>query len=149
LSGVAIVQSGSALPVALTNATNVFEIGEDRAQLIGTCSKSQLLKGGSIGNRLNGYFNKCCFTTPPIIGADRLGTTFGGSGTGIVDGPGQVNLDLSISKPTALQWPEKGSSLLEFRAEFFNASTTRNSLVGLELSSATFRVIISTALVPR
>lgn len=44
----------------------------------------------------------------------------GDSGTGIVDGPGQVNVDLSISKLTSLRGPREGSNL-EFRAEFFNA----------------------------
>jgi len=39
---------------------------------------------------------KSCFTTPPVIGADGLGTAFENSGTGIVDGPGQVNVDLSL-----------------------------------------------------
>ena len=33
----------------------------------------------------------------PIIGADGKGTAFGNSGTGIVDGPGQAKVDLSIS----------------------------------------------------
>ena len=39
------IQSGSALTIADTNANNVFGISEDRAQLSGTCSKSQLVKG--------------------------------------------------------------------------------------------------------
>ncbi len=120
LSGVAIVQSGSALTVALTNATNVFGISEDRAQLTGTCTKNQLLTGGPLGTWLNNYFNKSCFTIPTIISADDTGTAFGNSGTGIVDGPGQANVDLSISKLVAFHWPQDGSNL-EFRAEFFNA----------------------------
>lgn len=102
LNGVAIVQSGSALTIALTNATNVFGISEDRAQLTGTCTKNQLLTGGPTGTRLTDYFNKSCFTTPPIIGADGKGAAFGNSGTGIVDGPGQANVDLSISKTARL-----------------------------------------------
>jgi hypothetical protein len=120
LSGVAIVQSGSALTIALTNATNVFGISEDRAQLTGACTKNQLLTDGPLGTRLNEYFNKSCFTIPSIIGADGTGTAFGNSGTGIVDGPGQANVDLSISKLLAFRWPHDGSSF-EFRAEFFNA----------------------------
>ena len=56
---------------------------------------------------------------PPIIGADGLGTTFGGGGTGIVDGPGQV--------------------ILNFMRNSSTLSTTRNSLVGLELFLCYFR----------
>jgi hypothetical protein len=145
LSGVMIVQSGSALTVALTNATNVFGISEDRAQLTGACSKSQLLTNGLLGTRLNDYFNKSCFTTPPIIGADGVGTAFGDSSTGIVDGPGQANLDLSISKLTRIHWPREGSSL-EFRAEFFNAfNHPQFDEPESNFSSANFGVISSTA----
>jgi hypothetical protein len=47
LDGVITIQFGTALTIAKTNATNVFGISEDRAQLSGTCSKSQLVKGGT------------------------------------------------------------------------------------------------------
>ena len=98
LAAIATIQSGSALTVADTNSTNVFGISEDRAQLSGTCSKSQLVTGGAVQSKLNQYFNASCFTTPPIIGADGIGTAFGNSATGIVNGPGQANLDLALSK---------------------------------------------------
>ena len=145
LSGVGIVQSGSAMTVALTNATNVFGISEDRAELTGACSKSQLLTSGPIGKRLDDYFNKSCFTTPPVIGADGIGTAFGNSGTGIVNGPRQVNVDLSLSKLVALPWPREGSGL-EFRAEFFNTfNHPQFANPDANFSSATFGAIISTA----
>jgi hypothetical protein len=139
---VAIVQSGSALTVALTNATNVFGISEDRAQLTGTCTKNQLLTGG--GTSLTDYFNKSCFTIPPIIGADGKGTAFGNSGTGIVDGPGQANVDLAISKLLTFRWPHDGSSF-QFRAEFFNAfNHPQFANPDANFSSPAFGVISST-----
>jgi len=145
LSGVATVQSGSALTVALTNATNVFGISEDRAQLTGACSKNQLLTSGATANHLTDYFNTSCFGTPPIIGADGKGTAFGDSGTGIVDGPGQANVDLSISKLLDLRWPHDGSSL-QFRAEFFNAfNHAQFANPDANFSSPTFGVISRTA----
>jgi hypothetical protein len=145
LNGVAIVQSGSALTIALTNATNVFGISEDRAQLTGTCTKNQLLTGGPTAKSLTNYFNKSCFTTPPIIGADGKGTAFGDSGTGIVDGPGQANVDLSISKLLALRWPHDGSSF-QFRAEFFNAfNHPQFANPDANFSSPAFGVISRTA----
>jgi hypothetical protein len=145
LSGVAVVQSGSALTVALTNATNVFGISEDRAQLTGTCTKSHLLTSGSLGGRLNNYFNLSCFTTPPVTGADGIGTAFGNSGTGIVDGPGQANVDLSVAKRMGLHWPRDGTSL-EFRAEFFNAfNHPQFANPDSNFSSTTFGVITATS----
>jgi len=145
LGGVAIVQSGSAMTIALTNATNVFGISEDRAQLTGSCLKSQLRTNGPMATRLNNYFNPSCFTTPPVIGADGIGTAFGDSSTGIVDGPGQVNVDFSLSKLTALHWPREGSNL-EFRAEFFNAlNHPQFANPDSNLSSSTFGVISGTS----
>jgi hypothetical protein len=67
---VVTIQSGSALIISDTNANNVFGISEDRAQLSGACSKSQLVKGGSVESKLGGYFNAACFTNPVIIGAE-------------------------------------------------------------------------------
>lgn len=145
LSGVAVAQSGSALTIALANATNVFGISEDRAQLSGMCGKNELLTNGSLETRLNNYFNKSCFATPPIIGADGIGTAFGNSGTGIVDGPGEFNVDLSMSKLFALRWPRDGDTL-EFRAEFFNAfNHPQFANPDGNFSSPTFGVITSTA----
>ena len=71
-------------------------------------------------SKLNNYFNSSCFTTPPVIGADGIGTAFGNSSTGIVNGPGQENIDLAFSKTVAINWPVEKSSL-QFRGEFYNA----------------------------
>jgi hypothetical protein len=60
------------------------------------------------------------FPSPPIIGADGVGTTFGNSATGIVNGPAQANLDVAFSKSFAVNWPHE-ESFLQFRAEFYNA----------------------------
>ena len=51
VASVVTIQSGSALTISDTNANNVFGISEDRAQLSGTCSKTQLIKEGSVGSR--------------------------------------------------------------------------------------------------
>ena len=98
LSAVATIQSGSALTISDTNPTNVFGISEDRAQLSGQCGNNHLVIGGYTSSKLNDYFDKVCFTSPPVIGGDGVGTAFRNSGTGIADGPGQANLDLAISK---------------------------------------------------
>ena len=145
LAAVVTIQSGSALTISDTNATNVFGISEDRAQLNGTCPKSQLVMGGSTQSKLGGYFNAACFTSPPIIGADGIGTGFGNSATGLVDGPGQANLDLALSKMVGLRWPVENGSL-QFRAEFYNAlNHPQFSNPDTNFTSPTFGVISSTA----
>jgi len=149
LATVVTIQTGSALTISDSNANNLFGISEDRAQLSGTCSKSQLVKGGSVESKLGGYFNAACFTSPPIIGADGIGTAFGNSGTGIVDGPGQANLDLSLSKTVIVNWPIENSSI-QFRAEFFNAlNHPQFANPDTNFTSPTFGVISSTAINPR
>ena len=149
LAAVATIQTGTALTIGYTNANNVFGISEDRAQLSGTCTKNQLVTAGTMGSKLNNYFNVSCFTNPSIIGADGIGTGFGDSGTGIVNGPGQANLDLAISKTTAVRWPVEGAAI-QFRAEFYNVfNHPQFSNPDSTFGSPTFGVIDSTAVNPR
>jgi hypothetical protein len=144
-AAIATIQSGTALTIAFTNSTNAFGITEDRAQLSGICSKGRLVNPGSIESNLNAYFNASCFTTPPVIGADGIATAFGDSGTGIVDGPGQANLDVALSKSIKLKWPHRNGSL-QFRAEFYNAlNHPQFANPDTNFSSPTFGVISSTA----
>jgi hypothetical protein len=143
------IQSGGALTISDTNANNVFGISEDRAELSGKCAKNQLVTGGPIGSKLNTYFNASCFTTPRVIGADGIGTAFGNSGTGIIDGPGQANIDLALSKSVAIKWPIEGATL-QFRTEFFNAfNHPQVANPDTNFISPTFGVISSTAVNPR
>jgi hypothetical protein len=149
LAAVVTLQSGSALTISDTNANNVFGISEDRAELTGKCAKSQFMTAGPLGSKLDNYFNTSCFTIPPVIGADGIGTAFGNSGTGIVDGPGQANLDLSFSKTIAIKWPIERSTL-QFRSEFFNAfNHPQFANPDSNFASPTFGVISSTAVNPR
>jgi hypothetical protein len=144
-SAVVTIQSGSALTIADTNTNNVFGISEDRAQLNGICSRKQLVKGGSVESELGGYFRANCFTTPPIIGSDGIGTAFGNSATGIVNGPAQANLDLAFSKTSTL-WGSLEKTSLQFRAEFFNAlNHPQFANPDANFTSPTFGVISSTA----
>jgi len=145
VAAVVTIQSGTALTVADTNANNVFGISEDRAQLSGKCTKSQLVTRGPVGSKLNNYFDRSCFTTPPVIGSDGIGTSFGNSGTGIVDGPGQANVDLALSKILAMKWPASLGAL-QFRVEFFNAlNHPQFANPDTNFTSPTFGVISSTS----
>jgi hypothetical protein len=149
LAAVATVQSGDALTIAYTNSKNVFGISQDRAQLSGSCTKGQIVTSGSVQSKLNNYFDLACLTTPPVIGADGMGTGFGNSATGIVNGPDQANLDLSLSKTFPLRWPQEGCTL-QFRAEFFNSlNHPQFADPDNNFSSATFGVISGTSVNPR
>ena len=142
---VVTVQSGSALTISDTNANNVFGISTDRAQLSGSCSKRQLVRGGSVTSKLSNYFDAACLTKPPIIGADGIGTGFGNSATGMVDGPGQANIDLALSKTLMANWPLEKTSF-QFRAEFFNIlNHPQFANPDTNFTSPTFGVISSTA----
>ena len=149
VAAVGTFQSGDAITIIYNNSDNVFGISEDRAQLSGSCTKGQIVTPGSVQSKLNNYFNAACFTTPPIIGADGIGTAFGDSATGIVNGPDQANLDLSLTKTIPLRWPKEGSSL-QFRAEFFNVfNHPQFADPDNNFSSPTFGVISSTSVNPR
>jgi hypothetical protein len=149
LAAVGTVQSGDALSVIYTNSQNVFGVSQDRAQLSGSCEKGSIVTSGRVQSKVNNYFVHTCFTTPPIIGADGVGTTFGNSATGIVNGPDQVNLDVSVTKTVALRWPRTGTGV-QFRAEFFNLfNHPQFADPDNNFSSATFGVIGSTSVNPR
>ena len=145
LAAVVTIQSGSALTISATNANNVFGISTDRAQLSGACSKNQLVKGGAVQSKLAGYFNASCFTTPPIIGADGIGTGVweqrdGNRGRSRASEPGSRTF-----KNRGLNWPVE-KSRLQLRAEFFNAlNHPQFANPDTNFTSPTFGVISSTA----
>jgi hypothetical protein len=118
LSGVLTLQSGTPLTFFNTNSENLVGTTTDFAylDLANTGCNGNLNIAGSVRSRLSEYFNVNCFTNPPVISSDG-GTAFGNTKPGMMRGPSQHNLDLSLQKNTSLT--EKMS--LEFRAEFFNA----------------------------
>jgi hypothetical protein len=149
LAAVITIQSGTALTISDTNAHNVFGISEDRAELTGICTKGQLVKGGPIQSKLNAYFNASCFTSPPVIGADGIGSGFGNSATGLVNGPAQANMDLAVSKRLPLNLHHEKCEI-QFRAEFFNAlNHPQFANPDANFTSSTFSVISSTSVNPR
>jgi len=149
LAAVGTIQSGDALSVAYTNIRNVFGIAIDRAQMSALCSSAgPFISPGSVQSKLNNYFRRVCFTTPPVIGADGIGTAFGNSGTGMLDGPGQANLDLSVTRniPLSRLW----DGHLQLRAEFFNVfNHPQFADPDSSLNSSTFGAISSTSVNPR
>ncbi len=149
LSGVTTIQSGRLLTLTQTNSANIFGISADRAQLAPGCTYPQLMTSGSVESRLNTYFNRSCISTFPIIGDDNRATAFGNSGVGIVRGPNQANVDLSVLKQFPIPaWTDR--TRLEFRGEFFNAlNHPQFSDPTLSVTSASFGRILTTSVNPR
>jgi len=151
LAGVATLQSGHKLLVLFNpNGRNVFGQVADRASLSGACKPGHYLTPGSITSNLNAYINANCFVQPAVFSADDpIALSFGNSGVGIFEGPGQDNFDLSLAKRFALHRPRE-NSLLEFRAEFFNAFNHPQFCdPDVELNSPTFGQISCTSVAPR
>jgi hypothetical protein len=122
LSGVTTLQSGHPLTILSLNANNVFGIngyGGDRAEWGPGCNKTKLETPGSVRSKLNNYFNQACIGAYPVIGDDGIGTGFGNMGVGLVNGPGERNFDLALTKRIPVRLFGRESNW-EFRSEFFN-----------------------------
>jgi hypothetical protein len=152
IAGVATFQSGQPLTFTGTNANNAFGFTGDRAQLAPGCSADDLVLPGSVEERIGRYFDTSCVGPAigwPVIGADGRATDFGNSGVGIIRGPAQRTLDLSLTKRTRTRWPTTDATA-EFRAEFFNAFNAVNfANPNTNVSSATFGQITGTSVSPR
>ena len=126
IAGVTAIQNGQFLTVTDINSLNAFGIyqsygtGSDRAQLAPGCTKNNVTTPGGVTSKLNNYFKASCFIAPPVIGADGIATGFGNAATGIAQGPGQNNTDVSFIKHIPLG-KDGNVRNVEFRAEFFNA----------------------------
>jgi hypothetical protein len=149
LGGVFTIQSGDRLTLTTTTTTNIYGITNDRVQIAPGCTYPQLTTSGSAESRLFNYLNKSCVTTAPVVGSDGKGTTFGNAGIGIVRGPDQSDVDLSIVKQFPLpKWTDHGR--LEFRAEFFNALNHPSfSNPSTSFTSAAFGEILTETVSPR
>jgi hypothetical protein len=119
VQGVTVFQTGHYLTPLYSNATSVYGITTDRAELSGTCTPGQYVTSGSITSKLTDYINTKCFATPPVVGADGVATGFGNAGVGIFRGPNELNFDFSLFKDFPLH-KLRDSASLQFRSEFFN-----------------------------
>jgi hypothetical protein len=144
VSGVATVQTGVPLTITDSRGGSIFGFAStSRAQLCPGVSYSDIPTSGSVGSRVNGYFNPTAFCAVPVIGN---GTGYGNSGAGIVRGPDQNNIDLSIAKTFKVS--ERHA--FEFRSEFFNVlNHSQYSTPGTAFGTASFGVIGSTSVAPR
>jgi len=121
LSGIGVIQSGAALSIFDGNAGSVYGNFNNRAQSTGASASTH----GSLFSRVvdsGRYLDAKAFTRAPEapFGTSLADQDFGLSPVGMVRGPGQHNLDMSIERI----FPVKERVNLRFRAEFFNLTNT-------------------------
>ncbi len=123
VAGVITLQSGDRLTITDTDADNAF-LGPDATDfpdIASACTHASLVTAGSVGSRLNNYFNSACFVAPPVITSDGA-TAFGSSGTSIARGPAEQAFDIALIKNVPFNSSDTRS--LQIRSEFFNAFNT-------------------------
>ncbi len=155
VGGVTTVQTGSALTVTASNASNAYGITGDLAPLNGSCHGSSYANTGDKNTRLHQYFNLSCFNGtvaapifPTIAGSPGV-TDFAHGSVGVVNGPGQHNWDIALSKRTFLHWPNETANV-EFRSEFFNAfNHAQFGNPDSGMSNSTFGKITTLSVSPR
>jgi hypothetical protein len=144
LSGVATIQTGVPLTITDSRGGSIFGFAStSRAQLCPGVTYGSVSTPGSVGSRVNSYFNTAAFCAVPAVGN---GTGYGNSGAGIVRGPDQNNIDLSIAR--TFKVAERHT--VEFRSEFFNVlNHVQHSNPGVAFGTASFGVIGSTSVAAR
>jgi len=149
LATATLVQDGQQAAIDYSNTNNVYGITSDRASYAAGCTKNNVSTRGSISHRVNNYINSACFTTPAIIGDDGIGTGFGNTPHGILRDPDQADIDLSLSKSYAVNWPKEGASV-QLRSDFFNALNHPNfGAPNSEYGDAAFGTITAMSTNPR
>lgn len=149
VTGIMLAQSG--LPLTLTDPNGGTVYGRAATSTITLCpgaTYASLATPGGVSARLNRWIDPAAICAAPAIGADGS-TLYGTAGQSILNGPAQVNADLSISKRTKVGGLRETGELA-FRAEFYNAlNHPQFAIPGTTLRTATFGVITQTAVSPR
>lgn len=146
-----VVQAGQELSLSYTDSYNVYGVNNDRPSYATGCTAKNLPTSGSVSSRVNGYINRACVTTPAVIGDDGVATGFGNTPNGILKGPDQADIDLSLAKSLQVHWPNPGAGV-QLRADFFNALNHPNFAppnTAYAPNNNAFGTIYSTATNPR
>jgi hypothetical protein len=148
-TGLVIVQSG--LPLTLTDPDGGSVYGEASPSTVTLCpgrAVSALATSGSVEARLGGWINTSAICSAPAIGADGS-TGYGNAGQSLLDGPPQVNTDLSLGKRNVVGGLRENAELA-FRVEFYNSlNHPQFSNPGTTRGTANFGVITQTSVAPR
>jgi len=133
VSGVTTVQTGTPINITDSRGASLFGSTASRASWAPGATVETATLSGPTESRLNGYFNKAAF-----VGA---GTLWGNVGRNVLNGPGQSNIDMSLTKVT----PFMESRMVEWRMEVFNVLNHPNfGNPSGNSTSAAFATITST-----
>jgi hypothetical protein len=168
VSGVIVAQTGPALTFIDTSAGSIYGLvgtGVVGATLCPGFTAANILNPGPVQANLNNLFNKNAFgTTNPVTGAFTPcqtqvgdGSGFGTLGRGVIYGPGQHNMDMSIFKDIKVGGLSEAGTV-QFRAEFFNTfntpqfasqTTTQFSTSITQVNAPNFGQVTATTVSPR
>ena len=148
-SGMVVLQSGP--PLTLTDPSGGSVYGDAGTSTVTLCpgaTARNLVTPGSTESRLNDWIDQSAICPAPAVGADGS-TSYGNTGIGIMDAPGQFNADFSLIK-TTVAGGIRETAVLVFRMEMYNAlNHPQFAAPGTALGSATFGVITQTSVAPR
>ncbi len=146
-TGLVIVQSG--LPLTPTDPAGGSVYGEASPSTVTLCpGRAALATSGSVEARLGGWINTSAICAAPAIGSDGA-TGYGNAGQSLLDGPPQVNTDISLGKRTVVGGLRENAELA-FRVEFYNSlNHPQFANPGTSLGTANFGVITQTSVAPR
>ncbi len=133
VSGVTTFQTGSSVTITDSRGASLFGATSSRASWAPGATVETAKLTGPTESRLTAYFNKAAFVS--------AGTLWGNTARNILTGPGQQNVDISLSKNT----PFMESRMVEWRMEVFNALNHPNfGNPSGSMTSAAFGTITNT-----
>jgi hypothetical protein len=149
LTGIVLVQSG--LPMTLTDPNGGTVYGRAATSTVTMCpgaTYAGLASRGSVEARLNGWIDASGICAPAVLGSDGS-ADYGNAGQNIMNGPGQVNADMSLGKRSRVGGLREAAELA-LRVEFYNAlNHAQFANPGTTFRTAGFGVITQTAVAPR
>ena len=146
VTGITTIQNGLPLTITDSSVGSIYGASGGRAQFCEGATNASVATSGSMHDRINGYLNADAFCAAPTGGIYGNGTGWGNSGVGIVNGPGQFNWDISLTKDTQI----REGHTFQFRTEFYNAfNTPQFANPNVALRSGSFGQITATSVNPR
>ena len=138
VSGIGLAQSGSVFSITDSTGAAYYGVTTSTASWAPGATVSTADLSGSVGGRLNKYFNTADFV--------KAGNLFGNAGRNILRGPGQRNVDFALTKTI----PVTERFRAQFRSEFFNVMNLVNfSTPSGSFTSSSFGKITATTGNPR
>src|SRR5207344_2951693 len=111
LTGIVLLQSG--LPMTLTDPNGGTVYGRAATSTVTLCpgaTYGSLTTSGSVAARLNRWIDPSALCSPAVLGSDGS-TVYGNAGQSILNGPGQVNADISLGKRARVGGLREGAEM--------------------------------------